>query len=378
MNVLIVGDVINGHNGTFKIVSNIAHGFKKDHKVRLVFYGKTKDNNNVIDLIDDIDYDILLPNKFLLFIERKIKSILTRKHSNFNNEDIPSYFAQLSLYKFLKNINFSPDVIIFTNIFCSFSLLRKSRFEKNIVLFHEAPIFDDFNFLFRKLLYIYLNILYKKSVFISISELTTLKTQNFFNFNIVTKPPIGFLDKSGHFQKEMYILLDTRWSKNRDPLFILKIAPLVKNIKIIMHGIILDKSLEGELIDRIRKDGYNISIVHNDDSNSLISLYERALIVLRWNGLNETGNSLAFLDAISYDCIPIVDRAMGSSRFVAENISPDLVVKKDEYIIAHVINKVIDDQDYRKALVSKVKECKKRFTWEQYSESLIACLENPK
>ena len=34
MNVLVVGDVLNGHNGTFKITSNIAHGLNKNNKVK--------------------------------------------------------------------------------------------------------------------------------------------------------------------------------------------------------------------------------------------------------------------------------------------------------------------------------------------------------
>lgn len=366
-----MADVLNGHNGTFKLITNIAHGFNKKHKIKLISYGKSNDYKNVSDLISDIDYEILMPNRIIGFIENRIKNIITKKHSNFQPEDIPSIFAQFSLYKHLRKINFSPVIIIFTNIFSSFSLLKKNKFTKNIVILHEAPIFDDFNIIFRTFLHKYLDVLNRKSLFVSISDLTTKKTENYYNYNVITKPPIGFVNHNENFKKEKFILLDTRWTFNRDPMFILKIAPLINNAKIIMHGIIMDKSLENELLNTIKKNHYNIELIYNDDNNNLIKLYEKALIVLRWNGINETGNSVAFLDAISYECIPIVDRTMGISKFISENISSDLVVNKDEHEIAYIINKLIVDQNYYNIMLSKVKECRKSFSWEQYSENLI-------
>lgn len=371
MDILIVADVLNGHNGTFKIITNIAHGFKEKHKIKLIFYGKSDDYKNVADLISDIDYEILMPTGILAFIEKQVKSIITKKHSNFKTEDIPSIFAQFSLYKYLRKINFFPDIIIFTNVFSSFSLLKKNKFTKNMVILHEAPVFDDFNIIFRTALHKYLDVLNRKSLFVSISELTTEKTEKYYNYKIITRPPIGFISHGENYKKEKYILLDTRWTLNRDPMFIAKIAPMINNVKIIMHGIILDKSLKNELINTIRKNQYNIEIIYNDDSSHLATLYEKALIVLRWNGVNETGNSVAFLDAISYDCIPIIDKTMGVSQFISDNISSDLVVNKDEHEIAYVINRLIAEQNYYDVMLSRVKECKGRFSWEQYSENLI-------
>lgn len=371
MNVLVVGDVLNGHNGTFKITSNIAHGLNKNNKVKLVFFGRTNDFKNVLSLIDDIDFEIIEPNRILGIIERLIKNILIKKHSNFQSDDIPSIFSQLLLYRHLHKIKFHPDMIIFSNVFSSFSLLRKSKYNKNIIILHEAPLFDDFNFLFRTILRKYLNILNRKALLISSNEQTTSKIKFHFNYNVVTYPPISFTNYYIKFKKEKNVLLDTRWTANRDPMFITKIAPLVDNVKIIMHGIFVDKSIESELMKTVAKNNYNIDIVYNDDNDNLIRLYKRALIVLRWNALNETGNSVAFMDAVSYDCIPIVDGALGISKFISENISSDLVVSKNEQEIAHIINKLIEDENYYNTILFKVRECKERFSWEAYSENLI-------
>ena len=216
----------------------------------------------------------------------------------------------------------------------------------------------------------YLNAISKKTTFLSISQDIGKKTMDNFNFKVITKPPLGFIDYDIK-DKERFILLDTRWTEDRDPLFVLKIGKKINNIKIIMHGIFTNDKIKEKLIKEITLKDYNIQLISNDSDEDLQYLYQKALVVIRWSAFHESGNPLSIFNAISFNCIPVIDKSLGPSSFISENISSDLVVNRDEDEIAVVVKKIFDDQDYYNSLLSKVIKCKKKFSWENYSEGLI-------
>lgn len=368
MKVLIVIDVLNGHNGTFKIMRNIAYGFSKHNYVKILFFGKTKDYENALPLLMGFDYNIIT-NKFISKFENTIKNIILKGHENIKLDDVPLFSVQFFLSKYLKKMDFEPDLVIFSNYFSSLSLITSSSV-KSIVLLHEAPLFDDFNILLRKFVHIYLRIISKRTTFLSISSGITTKTMDKFNFKVVTKPPIGFIDYN-FIDKEKFILLDTRWTEDRDPLFVIKIAEHIKNIKIKMHGIFTNEKIREDLLKLIVLNDLNIQLISGDSDDDLQYLYQKAPIVLRWSAFHESGNPLSIFNAVSNNCIPVVDKSLGQALFISQNISSDLVVEKNGSEIATVIKKIFDDQDYYKDLLSRVIECKKRYTWEKYAEELI-------
>ncbi|MGP6208042.1 hypothetical protein ACNF42_08465 [Cuniculiplasma sp. SKW3] len=368
MKILIVIDVLNGHNGTFKIMRNIAYGFADINDVKIIFFGKSKDYKNVLPLLEGFNYT-MLSNKFLYKFESIIKNIIIKNHENIKLDDVPLFSIQFSLFKYLRKIDFEPDFIIFSNYFSSLSLLINNKIN-SIVLLHEAPLFNDFNFLIRKFIYIYLSIISKKTKFLSISQDISKKTMDNFKFKVITRPPIGFIDYNVK-DKERFILLDTRWTEDRDPLFVVNIAKNMRNIKIIMHGIFTNDNIKEQLIKKITFENYNVQLISNDSDDELQNLYQKALVVIRWAGFNERGNPLSIFNAISYNCIPVVDKALGLAPFISENISPDLVVNKDKNEIAIVVKKIFEDRSYYDNLLCKVIECKERFSWKKYSEQLI-------
>lgn len=368
MNVLIVIDVLNGHNGTFKIMRNIAYGFSKNHNVRVLFFGKSNDYKNVISLLDGFDYDII-SYRIIDSIEMPIKILITKSHNNFNHDDIPSFFAQFYLTRYLKKTKFGPDLIIFSSYFASVSLIF-NKYHKNIVFLHEAPIFDDFRFIINKIMQTYVRFIGNRAKFLSISEGTTLKTNKKFKFNMATLPPIAFLGSEEEYKKERIILVDTRWTSDRQPEFIIEIAERIEGFKIIMHGVFTEKKLFYELLDKIKSKGKNIEIIANDSEKDLQNLYKKAIIVLRWSGRHETGNSLSIINAISYNCIPIVDQNLGIANFIAKNISRDLVVKKDPDSFAQRILKIDSDKEYYYKMRQNVINCKNKFSWENYADEL--------
>ncbi len=374
MNILIVEDVLNGHNGSFKIMRNIAYGFKKNNDVKIIYFGKSQDYKNVLPLLDGFDYHILY-NKYFSFFESQIKKIILKKHLNFKIDDLPIFFLEFYLFKYLKKINYNPDFIIFSNPFASLALIFGSKY-KSIVYLHEAPLFDDFNYIVRKFIHLYLNILNIRSTYISISMGTTGKINKNFTFNIGTKPPIAFLECDDCCNKEKFILLDTRWTANRNPLFVLEIAKLMKNVKIIMHGVFVDNEIKDELNRIIEKKQYNIELISNDTNEELINLYKKAMIVMRWSGINETGNSLSIIDAISYNCIPVMDKNLGISKFIEDNISPDLVVNDMAKEFVKIALKIMNENNFYKGVLSNVINCKKRYSWENYANNLLNNINN--
>lgn len=372
MNILIVIDVLNGHNGTFKIMRNIAYGFRKNHNVRIIFFGRSKDYKNVLSLLDGFNYDILY-SKFLYSIEKLFKVSITNKHANFKVDDIPSFLVQFYTFEHLKRLDFDPDLIIFSSIFSSFSLVLNDN-KKSAVILHEAPLFDDFNFVIRSIMQIYVKMIGKRTKYLSISNMTTQKTNRKFKFDIVTKPPLAFSDPGNDLKKEKIVLLDTRWTADRDPLFAIELAKKINGLKIVMHGIFTDEAAYKKLKDEITSKGYNIASIANDSEEDLEDLYKKALIVLRWSGKHETGNSLSIMNAISYGCIPVIDEELGSSEFIMENISSDLVVKKDPECFSNIILKLIHDEEYYKNILRKVIDCKRKFSWENYANDLLKAI----
>lgn len=367
MKVLIVEDVLNGHNGTFKLMRNIAYGFKKNNYVKIIYFGKTNDYKNVLSLLNGFDYTIL-SNKYLGFIEKKIESILIKKHKNFNVYDIPSFISELYLFRYLKKIKFYPDLIIFSSYFASLSMIFNKQ--KNITYLHEAPIFDDFNIFIRYIIYLYLKILSFKTKYVSISENTSIKTRRKFKFNIITESPIAFIDNDENYIKERFILIDTRWTGDRDPFFVLKMCEYL-NIKIIMHGIFTEKNVENEFMAGINKHKYNIELISNDSDENLINLYKKALIVLRFSGLHESGNSLSIFYGISYNCIPIIDKNLGLSKLIADNISEELVVERNPESFVAIINKILTNNEFYKKLLNNTIKTKKMYSWNNYADKLI-------
>jgi glycosyltransferase involved in cell wall biosynthesis len=368
MNVLIVTDILNGHNGTFKIMRNIAYGFSKNHNVRLLFFGKSNDYKNVLSLLDGLDYDII-SYQIIDKLELPFKILITKTHSNFNYDDIPSFFGQFFLTRHLNKTKFNPDLIIFSSYFASGSLII-NRYHKNIVFLHEAPLFDDFRLIIKKIMQTYVKFIGHRAKFLSISENTTLKTNKKFEFNITTLPPIAFPELVEEYKKEKIILVDTRWTSDRQPEFILEIAYRIKRFKIIMHGVFTDQKLHSKLSDKIKSKVPNIEMIANDSDEDLQNLYKKAIIVLRWSGKHETGNSLSIINAISYNCIPIVDQDLGIASFVSNNISKDLVVKRDPECFAKIIFKLSEDTRYYTKIQQNVINCRKKFSWENYALEL--------
>jgi len=373
INVLIVEDVLNGHSGTTKLMINMARGFKRlNYNVLMIFFGETDDSINIKDSLKDINYYIL---KFshLNKIEYLVHLYLSFKMKNINIDDIAYITNEFKLKKFLKKIKFSPDFIIMSNFISAFFLINYKNNSKKILILHEAPLFDDFNRLLRFFLLRYIYYLNKKTDFLSISSEIKNKTLKNLNINSSFIFPVGFdninIDKK---KKDNFILIDTRWTDDRDPFFIIDI---LKNVDshFIFHGYFPDNKLKNSLIEKIKSLNLinKISVISGLSDEELNSYYKKSKIVLRWSGIHESGNSVSTINAITYECIPVIDNKLGFNEFLSKNISNDIVVKRDPDDFSIIINKILNDDELYNYLQEKIKTIKKIYTWERICNEIL-------
>ena len=117
--------------------------------------------------------------------------------------------------------------------------------------------------------------------------------------------------------------------------------------------------------------------VHSQISQEeLNALYEKCMILIRWSGLNERGNSASVMHAISYECIPIVDLNLGEiPDLLKKEVSPEIVVERKGTEFANIVNKIFNDENKYTELIGKIRILKSKYTWKDYSMKLLSFLE---
>ncbi|MEM3828769.1 MAG: glycosyltransferase [Conexivisphaerales archaeon] len=249
-----------------------------------------------------------------------------------------------------------------------------SRIKSSLIL-HESFEPSGYGKVLGGILYSLLNIGIRRNLnIISISNITKLNTIEKVRDKIRVIPPIAFENLSSINNKEKSIILDTRWTQDREPLFLLGIMEKLKNVKFYMCGSFPNESLEGEFITELKRMSLDKTCelhlgVSGEEMNML---YDRSMILMRWSGLSEKGNSVAVMDSISHECIPIVDANLGEMPdIIKKEISPILVVERREEAFAEVAIKILENEELYNRLREKIKELKIKMSWKSYSESLL-------
>ena len=86
------------------------------------------------------------------------------------------------------------------------------------------------------------------------------------------------------------------------------------------------------------------------------------------------GNSLSIIDAISYNCIPVIDKNLGIANFIEDNISPYLVVNGNAEEFTKIALKLLNENDFYKEILNNVIKCKKNYSWEKYANNLLSIM----
>ena len=170
MRILLIGDVLNGHSGSPKVLLNVARSFKmQGHEVKLVFFGESDDSDNIKPRFQDFDY-IIWKSRLLSRMESPLSVYISKSHSDFKKDDVGGVLLQFFIWYKIRRMKFKPDIILYLNLWSSFSAMISPINKNNVVLLHEAPIFEEFNPLIRKILRLYAKVLMKKLTTLSITE----------------------------------------------------------------------------------------------------------------------------------------------------------------------------------------------------------------
>ena len=369
-------DVLNGHNGTTKLMLYIAGGLQAlGHNVTLIYFGRTKDWKNVDDLLKDKNF-MVVERSLMDLIAFPLRIYAIKKFWYFTAEDIVNLLREFSLFRILRKLQLKPDFIIFSNVQSAFPIILSKSQLRTALFVHEAPDFREFGFPIESLLKFYVKFLLRNTTFtISINYGTKSRMSEIYGSELIVLPPIAFNDReiSDKVDRNI-ILMDTRWTTDRDPYFIIKIVEEIGGINFIMHGSFPNDWLRESLVNELDSRGLSsrCSIISGLGWEGLENLYMSAKIMLRWSGMSETGNSVAVMDAISHECVPVVDNQLGHmATFISENISPSLVVERDQSAFIDVIKRLVQDDEYYSGIRARIRASKKTFTWEKYSAGLL-------
>ena len=374
MKVVIVGDVLNGHNGTCPLFLNLADGLiQGGHEVVLIYFSKTKDWSNLSSLLKDKTVYFIKKQVFDIF-EFPIRWLIKKIMWTFNYEDITYLFRQFRLGRIIRKIGKNPDLIIYQNPQSALYLLLQSGSSNNLVYLFEPVEFQNMRHLQRLFYLVIFNRVFKVGRLIAASEKTRQATQVSLNKYIDCVPLFGFnsVRQNSILMREI-ILLDTRWTETREPLFVIEILEKLSEFKFIMHGKFSNPLLKNKLIEELNKRKLNsrCELISETSHEELVALYKRCKILLRWSANPEYGNSTSVFNAIQYDCVPIIDKYLGSAEFVATELSSDLVVdRKPESFVAQ-IKKIMFNEKYYLSLIERISIVKDKYNWTKRAEEII-------
>ena len=376
MKIVIVCDVLNGHNGTTKMMLYVAGGLQTmGHNVTLIYFGRTNDWKNVEYLLKDKNYRVV-ERSLMDLIAFPLRMYAEKNFWYFTPEDVVNFLREFSFFRILRKLRLKPDYIIFSNIQSAFPVLLSKSEHRAALIIHEAPDFHALGFPIGSLLKFYVKFLLRNmTLTISTNHGAKKQMSEIYGLEVSVLPHMAFNDVEMRDERDRnIILMDTRWTTDRDPFFVIRIVEEIKGVKFVMHGSFPNKWFRESLVNELNFRGLSsrCSIISGLGWEDLERLYMGAKIMLRWSGMSETGNSFAVLDAISHECVPVVDNQLGyTAAFISENISQNLVVERDQNAFIESIKKLLEDAEYYADIKTKVRACKETFTWEKYSAELL-------
>lgn len=359
---------------------NIVRGLlEAGHEVRLIVLDKICDVELFESEIKGIDIEVI-SNKFTSFLSFLIESvpIKLQMKDSFKVSDRVDFLVQISNRRYF-HLLLGCDLVIFMNIWSAFILFfKKSMFKAPIITY----LYEPFTYLpwpFRTILHNFIRTVSKFSKCVTITQ--AAKTALFRENRICTTVlELGTVKLPVELAKGNYVLTDTRWTKERDPFFLIEVAKLVPEVKFIVCGAFGSNELLAQFERSLSLEDLSerISIQRDINEPKLNDLYRGALCYIRWGAsskkfseFSEKGPSFGVFQAISNGCIPVISDDLGSSSMVAELVSPFLVVSHDPSKFALIIKKLASDEKLRKELIDQVLKFRDNNTWSSYADKLL-------
>lgn len=184
----------------------------------------------------------------------------------------------------------------------------------------------------------------------------------------------GIRSISTQWAKEGFVLLDTRWTDSRQPLFALDVAAAVPETRFVMAGHFPSPSVRAGVEREIRDRGIGdrITIRTGLTETQLTELYGRARWYLRWSAVGgEAGPSVGMFDAIAGRSVPIVDEGMGGADFLRTNQLGGLVVRRDPTEFASRLRFFQEKPEQYTRILERIELVRQANSWPAYGLRLL-------
>lgn len=374
--VLILKDTVSVHSGTSKVLFRIADGFRAaGWKTKVVAFSLSSDAILMEHELRRSDLEIIRsPVGLILSKALELPVIRFFENSAFTTEDSVNILDQLASPR-LRHLVESADLVVFTNVWSALisTIVPVDSHPRSALIHHEPPVFDEIPQPLRKVLRRYVTLVSKRvNVNIAITQAVADVGRQRLGIPMKVLPFGLSINEAGERGGD-FVLFDTRWTYERDPMFAIDLAREMPDFRFVMAGTFPSKVVYDGFVRAAKAAGVTdrITVRTAISETDRANLYRYALCVARWGTKGgETGSPLAIHDAIAWGCVPVLTSDIGIAPVISDNISPELVVSKSARGFAQVIRHIATDPSFRTQLISSVKRYRDSHSWRVYADEL--------
>lgn len=359
-------------SGTTKYIGSLADGFASlGHSVRLIYSGQ----GPRADLVD-LTFRHLTRVRFTgslsqRFTEYAVGGPILRLFTDFKpSQSVNLIGSFLGSNKF-DRLTADTDLIVYANTFAyPPPRLLRQRTRQEVLIFHEGIGSTNLPYPLRKS---FTSFCKAVSDSVDLRMAITDQVAEVLGSEGITSRAIyhGFFSNIVPGVKEPLILADSRWFPHRSPVRVAHIAERVPGARFAVLGSFQNPNLEDQLRRELVKTRTSdrVEIRTGVPEPELLNLYGRAKCVIRWGQL-ERGFPFSLVYAVSSGCIPVFSSELGGARYIASEVSPDLVVKTDSEL-AEVLNRLLSDDVYYTSMKRKVLGWRDKRPWRAVASEII-------
>jgi glycosyltransferase involved in cell wall biosynthesis len=374
---LIVHSTSSPYAGTTRMALYLAQGFADcGHDVTLAFVD-LKPSNDLLPLDRTAAAVRFLSGRLSKSLSKAIQAPFFRLFESgaFDENDSIDVFGQV-VGRGLRQLVASSDNVILMNQWAGFSFLLNPRPRRARVglIIHEPPYFRELPALIRAPLRRYIDAL-SRAVDVIVSISPVLQARLASDFGIASVLQINAVaPEPNSLVRGNFVLVNTRWTIERDPGFIVDIARLNPGVKFVVVGRFATSELRERLRTELSAAGLTgqVEIFEDVSEDKLATLFSTARCYLRWAACGgELGVSAGLFQAIGSGCVPVISDDLGSAYEVRTQISPDLVVPRTPEAFAVAVARLIRDDHFLDTMMKRVLQYRENHTWKQYAQQLL-------
>ena len=354
-------------SGTLKYVAGLASGFKAlGHQVRLLYAGEGPDWQLLDSILGSISrerYAGTASQTLSRWFETPIIRIFA--DGTFVPDQSVNIIGSLLRGRRARWLMSNSDLVIYSNFWAypPDNLLHEGG-PREVLIFHEGIESSFLPWMLRRPLQAYIRKIARR---VDLSMAITSVTARRLNSQGVATIPIydGFWTNYVSEPKERLVIADSRWTKDRQPRRLVRIAQQVPRAKFVMVGRFPNPSVRDGVVHDIEAAGLNdrVHIAGPLTERELLALYARAMLMIRWAMPGtEIGFTYSLVQAISAGSIPILSSGLGGAEHLAQEVSHDLVARSDSEF-AQILNRLINDERYYSEMLERVLAWRNRRPW---------------